>query len=221
MSQSDVVGFVNRRARKFRAESFLPKRKAWLQTLVLLPFGLPLGNFLSASWHFSANAIIEDRQYLLGGISMIINIILPILFLAFVYHWGWFVWQQPDAKTWYPKAPALRSGAYATATIAVSFSVVALFAHSVGICSNSIGGEIGAQLFCSLDGYGFESKSWFGAWFIVAAYCYKSQKSVDTILRRIFHRRHNFRANSLTTPLQENIDAIANNGDALVGSSEE
>jgi hypothetical protein len=136
MSQSDVVGFVNRRARKFRVESFLPKRKAWLQTLILLPFGLPLGNFLGASWHFSANAIVEDRQYLLGVISMAINLILPLLFLAFVYHWGWFVWQQPDGKTWYPKQPALRAGAYATATIAISFGLVEFFTHSLGICGN-------------------------------------------------------------------------------------
>lgn len=221
MSQSDVVGFVNRRARKFRVESFLPKRKAWLQTLILLPFGLPLGNFLGASWHFSANAIVADRQYLLGVISMAINLILPILFLAFVYHWCWFVWQQNDAKTWYPKVPAFRAGAYATATIAISFGLVGFLTHSLGICGNPAWGEIGSQLFCSLDGYGFESKSWFGAWFIVAAYCYKSQKSVYGILRRIFHRRHNFSANSLTQPLQQNIEAIANNGESLVSNGEE
>lgn len=70
------------RHRGFRLETFLPKRKAWIQTLILLPFGLPVGNFLSASWHFSVNSIVQEHQYLIGILSMAINLLLPSLFFC-------------------------------------------------------------------------------------------------------------------------------------------
>lgn len=156
---------------------FLPKRKAWIQTLILLPFGLPVGNFLASSWHFSINSIVERHQYLIGVLSMVVNLLLPSLFFAFLFHWGWFIWHQ-TSSTWYPKAPALWAGAYATVTIAVSFALVGLFTHSWGICGNPAWGDVGETLLCNLDGYAFESKSWFGAWFIIAAYCYQLQSSM-------------------------------------------
>jgi hypothetical protein len=203
MTTSDVEELGGGRNRKFHWESFLPKRKAWLQTLLLLPFGLPVGNFLGASWHFSVNAIVEERQYLIGVLSMVVNLLLPTLFFAVLFHWGWFIWQQEGSKTWYPKAPALRAGAYATLTIAVSFGLVGLFSHSLGLCGNPCWGAIAANLLCNLDGYAFESKSWFGAWFIIAAYCYQARGSIDVLSQRIFHRRKyaqtEFGANSIET----------------------
>ncbi|WP_373547560.1 hypothetical protein [Chamaesiphon sp.] len=166
------------RQRGFRLETFLPKRKAWIQTLILLPFGLPVGNFLGASWHFSVNSIVKEHQYLIGVLSMAVNLLLPSLFFAFLFHWGWFIWHQSAAR-WYPNVQALWAGAYATTTIAISFGSIGLFTHSLGICGNPAWGSIGETLLCNLDGYGFEAKSWFGAWFIIAAYCYQAQDAIS------------------------------------------
>jgi hypothetical protein len=203
MTTSDVEELGGGRNRKFHWESFLPKRKAWIQTLILLPFGLPVGNFLGASWHFSVNAIVEERQYLIGAISMAVNLLLPSLFFACLFHWGWYIWQQEGAKTWYPKAPALGAGVYATLTIAVSFGIVGLFARSLGVCGTPGWGAIASNLLCNLDGYAFESKSWFGAWFIIAAYCYQARGSISLLWQRIFHRQNyvqtDFGANSIDT----------------------
>jgi hypothetical protein len=203
MATSGVEKLGAGRNRKFHWESFLPNRKAWIQTLILLPFGLPVGNFLGASWHFSVNSIVEERQYLIGVLSMAVNLLLPSLFFAVLYHWGWFIWQQEGAKTWYPKAPALGAGAYTTLTVALSFGVVGLFSHSLGVCGNPGWGAIAANLLCNLDGYGFESKSWFGAWFIIAAYCYQVRGSIDLLWNRILHRqsysRTDFGANPIET----------------------
>jgi hypothetical protein len=199
MTRSNVEGFVSGRNRRFRPEACLPKRTAWIQTLILLPFGLSVANFLGASWHFSVNAIIEDRQYLIGILSMAINLLLPSLFFACLFHWGWFIWKQASV-TWYPQAQALWAGVYATLTIAASFGLVGLFTHTLGICGNSAWGDIGQSLFCNLDGYGFESKSWFGAWFIIAAYCYQAQGSIESLYQRIFQRR-NYTARANRTDL--------------------
>jgi hypothetical protein len=190
MTQPDVEEFVTGQSRRFRWTAFLPKRKAWIQTLILLPFGLPVGNFLGASWHFSVNAIVEERQYLIGVLSMVFNLLLPSLFFGFLFHWGWFIWKQ-ESSTWYPRGRGLGAGAYATLTIAASFGIVGLFTHSLGICGNSAWGAVSKTLLCNLDGYGFESKSWFGAWFIIAAYCYQAQGSIESLYRRIF-QRHNY-----------------------------
>jgi hypothetical protein len=204
MTQPDVEEFVKRRNRRFRWEACLPKRKAWIQTLILLPFGLPVGNFLGASWHFSVNSIIEERQYLIGVLSMAINLLLPSLFFAFLFHWGWFIWQQKSAEspTWYPQGKALLAGAYATLTIAISFGIVGLFTHTLGVCGNPAWGSVGETLLCNLDGYAFESKSWFGAWFIIAAYCYQAKGSIKSIWQRLFQRRNYDRGFSFveTTP---------------------
>jgi hypothetical protein len=202
MATSGVEEFVAGRNRKFHWESFLPNRKAWIQTLILLPFGLPMGNFLGASWQFSVNSIVEERQYLIGALSMAVNLLLPSLFFAVLYHWGWFIWHQEGAKTWYPKAPALGAGAYGTLTIAVSFGIVGLCSHSLGVCGNPGWGEIAANLLCNLDGYGFESKSWFGAWFIIAAYCYQARSSIDLLWHRISHRRSYSRTEFGAAPIE-------------------
>jgi hypothetical protein len=186
MTESNVGEFVSGRNRRFRWERFLPQRKAWIQTLILLPFGLPVGNFLGASWNFSVNAIGEDQQYLVGILAMAINLLLPSLFFGFLFHWGWFVWKKP-ASPWYPQIPALWAGIYATLTIAISFTLVELVARSVGACGTPGWGGIGDSLLCNLHGYGFESKSWFGAWFIIAAYCYRAQDSIDALAQRIFN----------------------------------
>jgi hypothetical protein len=174
--------FADGRKRRFDWAAILPKRQAWIRTLILLPFGLPVASFLGSSWNFSVNAIIEEQQYPLAAISMVLNLLLPTLFFAFLFHWGWYIWKQSPV-TWYPNRQALWAGVYATVTIAVSFAIVELFNQTVGVCGNGGWGEIGENLFCNLNGYGFESKSWFGVWFIIAAYCYQAQGLISSIYR--------------------------------------
>lgn len=187
MTESNLNEVV-RPKRRFNWETFLPKRKAWIQTLVLLPFGLPIGNFLGTSWQFSVNAISEDRQYPIGALAMVVSLLLPSVMFAFLFQWGRAIRHQ-QSSTWYPNARALGSGVYATLTIAASFGIVTLCTHSLGICGNPAWSGIGQALLCNLDGYGFESKSWFGAWFIVAAYCYQAQGSIKSSYQRLFHRQ--------------------------------
>lgn len=174
--------FVEGRKRGFNWVAILPKRQAWFQTLILLPFGLPVASFLGSSWNFSVNAVVQNQQYPLAMISMILNLLLPSLFFAFLFHWGRFIWKQ-TLVTWYPNRQAWWAGVYATGTVAVSFAIVELFNQSVGVCGSSGWGGIGENLFCNLNGYGFEPKSWFGVWFIVAAYCYQARALISSVYR--------------------------------------
>jgi hypothetical protein len=187
MTQPDIEEFEVEREQRFDWATFLPKRKAWIQTLVLLPFALPVANFLRASWNFAVNAIVEEQQYLIGVLSMTVNLLLPSLFFACLFHWGWFIWKQATV-TWYPQRQGLWSGVCATLTIAASFGLVGLFNQSFGVCGKLGWGGIGENLFCNLDGYGFESKSWFGVWFIVAAYCYQMQELIKSFYQSYFPR---------------------------------
>jgi hypothetical protein len=208
----NIEEFPQVRKRRFDWVTFLPKRKAWIKTLCLLPFGLPIGNFLAANWRFAINSIFEERQYLIGVCSMAVSLLLPSLFFGCLFHWCWFAWKQAS-PTWYPTAQSLWAGTYATLTIACSFGLVGLFTKTMGVCGNPAWGAVGETLFCNLDGYGFESKSWFGVWFIIAAYCYQAQSSIAFYCHRIFDRQnralqadhHDFTSNS--------IDAIANPGE--------
>jgi hypothetical protein len=185
MTQPDAKDFEQFK-RGFRWEAFLPKRKAWMQTLILLPFGIHVANFLVNSWHFAVNSIVEERQYPIGILSMAISLLLPSVFFAFLFQWGGAIFKQ-ESSTWYPHTRALWAGFYTTMTIAVSFGIVRLFTHTLSVCGNPAWGFVGENLLCNLDGYGFESKSWFGAWFIIAAYCYQVQGSIDSLYRQMFH----------------------------------
>ena len=190
MTRLGAEEFVPLRNRRFRWEAFLPKRKAWIQTLILLPFGLHVANFLGASWHFSMNAIGEEHQYLIGILSMVINLLLPSLFFAFLFHWSSLALGKQESPTWYPKTRALSAGAYATLTISLSFGIVGLLTHSFGICGNPAWENVANAVLCNLDNYNFESKSWFGAWFIIAAYCYQAQSSIEFRIDRRFQSRN-------------------------------
>jgi hypothetical protein len=217
----NIEEFANQRKRRFDWVAILPKRKAWLQTLILLPFGLPIANFMGASWNIAVNSIVETQQYLQAICLMIFNLCLPSLFMAFLFHWGWFIWRQ-SLTTWYPNGKSLWAGIYATMTIACSFAIVEIFNKNMGVCGNGGWGVIGDNLFCNLNGYGFESKSWFGVWFIIAAYCYQSQSSLQSLYQRYFSKTPN--QNLLLNPSQESnlgadefgpnpLDQVANSGE--------
>lgn len=185
MTRLGAEEFVSMQNRRFRWEAFLPKWKAWIQTLILLPFGLSVANFLGASWHFAVNAIGTEGQYLIGVLSIAINLLLPSLFFAFLIHWSRLLIGKQESLTWYPKTRSLWAGFFATVTIAISFGTVELLTQSLGICSNpSAWGSIADTLLCNLDNYNFESKSWFGVWFIIAAYCYQAHNSVMNSIDR-------------------------------------
>ena len=179
MTRLGAEEFVPIQNRRFRWEALLPKWKAWVQTLILLPFGLSVANFLGVSWHFAVNAIVEERQYLIGVLSIVINLMLPSLFFAFLIHWSRLLIGKQQSSTWYPQTCGLWAGVAATLTIAVSFGAVELLTNSLGICGSSAWGGIADTLLCNLDNYNFESKSWFGVWFIIAAYCYQAQNSIN------------------------------------------
>jgi hypothetical protein len=188
MGQKGLGSFGIERNRKFRWQAVLPKRRAWIQTLVLFPFGLPVANFLGGGWNFAVNLMLEEHQYLVGILSIAFNLLLPVLFFAFLFHWCWFAWKH-EGQAWYPGAEGFWAGLYATATIAISFGMVRLFTQNLGVCGSPGWGEIGQSLLCNLDNYGFESKSWFGVWFILAAYCYQVQGRINNGLNRIFRRQ--------------------------------
>ncbi len=194
--QPQTEEFVEHK-RRFHWETLLPRRQAWIQTLILLPFGLSVGNFLGASFNFSMNLIVIEGQILTGIISMAFNLVLPTIFFAVLYHWGWFIWQKQDSPAaWYPNGKGLWAGCYATLTIAVSFGLLRLVTQYFGACNSPGWGEIGQAMLCNLDSYGFESKPSFGAWFIVAAYCYKFRDAIESCGQRLFRRQ------SRTTPSQ-------------------
>jgi hypothetical protein len=65
-------------------------------------------------------------------------------------------------------------------------------------------------LLCNLNNYGFESKPWFGAWFIIAAYCYQAQASINSLCQQIFDgRRKSFLYDPADHPDFTSVNSIA------------
>jgi hypothetical protein len=165
-------------SRKFQWEYLLPRRRAWIKTLVLMPFVLPLANFLGSSFNFSRETIASEGQYVLGIGSLLLSGTIVTIAIALCTHWCWYIWKQNN-RTWYPRSKALWTGFYTMLTIAISFGIVTSLSNSLGVCENENSAGIVRSLMCNLDkNYGFESKSMFGLWFIIAAYLYQLEAGI-------------------------------------------
>jgi hypothetical protein len=175
--------------RRFRWETLLPKRQAWIKSLVLLPLGLPIANFLGSSFNLARDLFAHENNYLLGIIVILFSLLIPPIFFAFCFHWCWLMWRQ-QSPTWYPRSSGLWAGIYATIAIALSFGIVSVVTNTFNICDTHSLGTIGQTLLCNLDrNYGFEPKSWFGVWFILAAYIYQAERWIKLRCWRLFRRR--------------------------------
>jgi hypothetical protein len=159
----------------------LPRRQAWLKTLLVLPFGLSLANFLGSSYNFASTAIATERQYPIAIAVMFFSVAMTILLLSLCAHWGYYIWKQ-EQRTWYPHHRGWWFGCYTTLTIALSFGIVSLTATHFNLCDEGSWLGFGQSLVCNLDkNYGFEPKSWFGIWFIIAAYCYQLEAKIHEV----------------------------------------
>jgi hypothetical protein len=184
MTQQQLDDLVAGRNRRFHWETILPRRKDLIQTLILLPFGLPIASFLGSNWNFAISLIAKEQQYPIAIMAIVMSLLLPSLFLGCLFHWGSML-RQPSEGAWYPDLSSLLKGFYATLTIGFSCGLVDLFAQSLGVCNNSAWNSIAQTLLCNLDDYGFESKSWIGVWLIVVAYCYRIQGGLDRLYQRM------------------------------------
>ncbi len=184
MTQQQLDELVAVRNRRFHWEAILPRRKDLIQTIILLPFGLPIASFLGTNWNFAIATIAKAQQYPIAIMAIAISLLLPSLFLACLLHWGTMLRHQSD-EAWYPNRRSLLKGLYATLTIGFSCGLVHLFAQSLGVCNNPAWSSISQTVLCNLDDYGFESKSWIGVWLIVAAYCYRIQGGLDRFYQRM------------------------------------
>jgi hypothetical protein len=184
MTQQQLEDVVVGQNRRFHWETVLPRRKDLIQTLILLPFGLPIASFLGSNWNFAIGTIVKGQQYPIAIIAIAMSILLPSLFLACLFHWGSMIRHQSEGA-WYPDLRNLLKGFYATLTIGFSCGIVHLFAQSLGVCNNSVWNSIAQTVLCNLDDYGFESKSWIGVWLIVVAYCYRIQGGLDRLYQRM------------------------------------
>jgi hypothetical protein len=187
MTQQQLEEIVVGRNRRFHWETILPRRKDLIQTLILLPFGLPIANFLGSNWNFAISLIGKEQQYPIAIMAIVMSLLLPSLFLACLFHWGSML-RQASEGSWYPDLRSMLKGLYATATIGFSCGLVNLFAQSLGVCNNSAWNSIAQTVLCNLDDYGFESKSWIGVWLIVVAYCYRIQGEILRLYQRMMSK---------------------------------
>jgi hypothetical protein len=154
-----------------------------------LPFGLPIANFLGSSFNLAVNLLTQENNYILGIATVTFSLLISALFLALCFHWFWFLWKQ-ESPTWYPQSQGLWAGIYATIVIALSFGIVSVVTNTFNVCDTQSWGSIGRDLLCNLDRhYGFESKSWFGAWFAIAAYIYQAERWIKVRCLRLFKLR--------------------------------
>jgi hypothetical protein len=184
MTQQQLEDVVVGRSRRFHWETILPRRKDLIQTLILLPFGLPIASFLGSNWNFAIGTIVKGQQYPIAMMAIAMSLLLPSLFLACLFHWGILLRHQIGGA-WYPGLKNLLQGFYATVAIGFSCGLVNLFAQSLGVCNNSAWSSIAQTVLCNLDDYGFESKSWIGVWLILVAYCYRIQGEIMPFYQRM------------------------------------
>ncbi|BAZ52652.1 hypothetical protein NIES4103_53170 [Nostoc sp. NIES-4103] len=191
MTKPKISEFAKHKFQKFHWPVWFPYPSSWLRALILVPivlFGIRLIAFslTGAIISFSRNT---PKLLIL---STLFGLLIPTIFLAFVYHIFWFFWGNRSYDNRFPKwmlsLISLWSGFYATVVIGLSFLIV-LFIFSELVFSNCklsyeiaeelsgyagcITGRATKVIFKSIENKTFINKPWFLIWFLTATYLYQ------------------------------------------------
>lgn len=222
MTQPKISELAKHKLHKFHWPAWFPYPSSWLRALILVPiafFGIRLIAFSLTGVIISFNRN-TPKLFIL---STLFGLLIPTIFLAFVYHVFWFVW---GSKTYNNRLPkwvlsliSLWSGFYATVVIGLSFFIVLAIFSELAFSNCKFSYEIAEELngyagcitsratrviFKSIENKTFITKPWFLIWFLTATYLYQIEylfsrcliPRVITILTKYQSKRQSYRVNN-------------------------
>jgi hypothetical protein len=193
MTQPNILELARRQLQNFHWPAWFPYPSSWFRAVILIPIAFPGTRLIVFGFGGTILSFLTNSPTLLI-FSVLFGLLIPIIFLAFIYHIFWFVWQKQKSwnclPKWMPSLISLWSGFYATCVMGLSFLLIlSLFSELAfsecksyyGIsdelsgCAGRMTGRAAKVLFYSTENNNFLNKPWFIIWIITAAYLYQAE----------------------------------------------
>jgi hypothetical protein len=172
---------------------WFPYPSVWLRTIILVIIALP-GTKLIISGFLGTLISINTKSPLFLLFSLMFGILIPTIFLSFIYHIFWFIWQDKSSykklRKWIPNSQSLWEGFYATLVIGLSFSFILLISSGLSFaycqsyqetsidwarCTGRMTGRGGKIMIGTIENNDFINKPWFAIWMIISLYLYQAE----------------------------------------------
>ncbi|HBE19356.1 MAG TPA: hypothetical protein DEG17_23580 [Cyanobacteria bacterium UBA11149] len=148
---------------------WFPYPSSWIRALILIPMAFPGARLILSGFGGIILSVIGKDLTLLIFFSLFC-ILLPTIFIAFIYHFFWFIWKKKiETKKllwWLPGTKSWRESFYGVFVIGLSFTIILIFvagfaflfcklSHETGVevarCAGSALGKVANGMFCSID----------------------------------------------------------------------
>ncbi|WP_392535614.1 hypothetical protein [Nostoc sp. C117] len=106
---------------------WFPYPSSWFRAIILVPIAFP-GTRLIVFGFVAMFISVWSKSTILLIFSVLFGLLIPTIFLAFVYHIFWFIWQKPKSynklSKWIPSLSSLWAGFYGTVVMGLSFILI-------------------------------------------------------------------------------------------------
>ncbi|MEH2005705.1 hypothetical protein [Nostoc sp.] len=175
---------------------WFPYPSSWLRAIILVPIAFP-GTRLIVFGLVGLFISVLGNSLILLIFSVLFGLLIPTIFLAFIYHIFWFIWQKPKSANklpkWIPTLNSLWAGFYSTIVMGLSFMLILTIFSELAFsscnfyyempeylnsCTGHLTGRATNGIFYSIENNDFLSQRWFMIWMFTAAYLYQLEHLV-------------------------------------------
>lgn len=175
---------------------WFPYPSSWLRAIILVPIAFP-GTRLIVFGLVGVFISVLGKSPILLVFSVLFGLLIPTIFLAFIYHIFWFIWQKPKSANklpkWIPTLNSLWAGFYGTIVMGLSFMLILTMFSELAFsscnfyyqipeyldsCAGHLTGRATNGIFYSIEHNDFLSQRWFMIWMFTAAYLYQLEHLV-------------------------------------------
>ncbi|MEH2213528.1 hypothetical protein [Nostoc sp.] len=170
---------------------WFPYPSSWFRAIILVPIAFPGARLIVFGLAGVFISLLGNSPILLI-FSVLFGLLIPTIFLAFVYHIFWFIWQKPKLSNklpkWIPTLNSLWAGFYGTVVMGLSFMLILTIFSELAFfncnlynkipeyfngCTGHLTGRATNGIFYSIENNDFLSQRWFMIWMFTAAYLYQ------------------------------------------------
>ncbi|MEH2054568.1 hypothetical protein [Nostoc sp.] len=170
---------------------WFPYPSSWFRAIILVPIAFP-GTRLIVFGLAGVFISVLGNSPILLIFSVLFGLLIPTIFLAFIYHIFWFIWQKPKSSNklpkWIPTLNSLWAGFYGTVVMGLSFILILIIFSELAFsscnfyydipkyldsCTGHLTGRATNGILYSIENNDFLSQRWFIIWMFTAAYLYQ------------------------------------------------
>ncbi|MBD2387569.1 hypothetical protein [Cylindrospermum sp. FACHB-282] len=195
MTKPNSLEATKQKIQKFHWPAWFPYPSSWFRAAILIPLAFPGAGLIFFGFTGVIVSAIANSPLLLI-FSILFGLLIPTIFLSFIYHIFWFIWKKNESNKrlclpkWIPHSSSLWEGFYATVVIGLSFILIlTIFSELAFVdckslyqtgdvisgCAGRMTGRAAKVVFSSIENNDFVNRPWFIIWTIITVYLYQGE----------------------------------------------